>query len=108
MDLLPIQGSAVPCERVFSSAKETMTTRRSRIRPELMEALQMLKFSLRQSVSLDFMVGTSKEDEIGILEGRASDFSLIPDDITSYRRNLLEDPQFESESEVEVEEEYDE
>ena len=25
MDILPIQGSAVPCERVFSSAKETMT-----------------------------------------------------------------------------------
>ncbi|KZT18614.1 hypothetical protein NEOLEDRAFT_1021773, partial [Neolentinus lepideus HHB14362 ss-1] len=43
MDILPIQGSAVPCERVFSSGKETVTDRRNRLSPELMEALQMLK-----------------------------------------------------------------
>lgn len=45
MDYLPIQGSAVPCERVFSSAKETMSNRRNRILYGLMEQLQMLKFS---------------------------------------------------------------
>jgi len=28
LDYLPIQGSAVPCEHVFSSAKETMVDRR--------------------------------------------------------------------------------
>ncbi|KIM55091.1 hypothetical protein SCLCIDRAFT_41472, partial [Scleroderma citrinum Foug A] len=47
MDILPIQGSAVPCERVFSSSKETMAMRRNRISHDLMEALQVLKFSLR-------------------------------------------------------------
>jgi hAT family C-terminal dimerisation region len=48
MDYLPIQASAVPCERVFSSSAETDTKRRNRIHPVLMEALQMLKFSMKQ------------------------------------------------------------
>jgi hypothetical protein len=48
MDYLPIQASSVPCERVFSSSSETMTKRRNRIKPELMEALQMLKFMLKK------------------------------------------------------------
>jgi hypothetical protein len=46
VDLLAIQGSAVPCERVFSSSAKTDTARRNNISPELMEALQMLKFSV--------------------------------------------------------------
>lgn len=48
MDYLPIQASAVPCERVFSSSAETDTKRRNRISPVLMEALQMLKFYLKK------------------------------------------------------------
>jgi hypothetical protein len=44
MDYLPIQASAVPSERVFSSSAQTDTPRRNRIKPILMEALQMLKF----------------------------------------------------------------
>ena len=54
MDILPIQGSAVPCERVFSSAKETMTARRNNLSPSLMESLQLLKYSFRAGRSLDF------------------------------------------------------
>ena len=49
MDYLPIQASAVPCERIFSSSAETDTKRRNRIGPLLMEALQMLKFHLKKS-----------------------------------------------------------
>ena len=45
MDILPAQASAVACERLFSSSKETCTPRRNRINPGLMEALQTLKFS---------------------------------------------------------------
>jgi hypothetical protein len=56
MDYLPIQASAVPCERVFSSAGETATKRRNRMKPKLMEALQMLKFMLKKK-RLDFMEG---------------------------------------------------
>jgi len=48
MDYLPVQASAVPCERVFSSSAETDTKKRNRIKPELMEALQILKFALKK------------------------------------------------------------
>ena len=56
MDFLPIQATSVPCERVFSSAKDTDTAKRNRINPVLMEALQMLKSSLRKE-RLNFMDG---------------------------------------------------
>ena len=48
MDYLPIQASAVPCEWAFFSEAETLTARRNRIKPALMEALQMLKFTLKK------------------------------------------------------------
>ncbi|KAG6805219.1 hypothetical protein H0H92_010565, partial [Tricholoma furcatifolium] len=47
-------ASSVPSERVFSSAAETDTSRRNRIRPLLMEALQTIKFSIRQESCADF------------------------------------------------------
>lgn len=56
MDYLPVQATSVPCERVFSSAKETDTAKRNRISPVLMEALQLLKFLLKKR-RLDFMKG---------------------------------------------------
>jgi len=68
MDILPIQGSAVPCERVFSSAKETMTARRNRILPELMESLQLLKFSAKKGRKLNFTAGLDCDDELESLE----------------------------------------
>lgn len=49
MDILPAQASSVPCERLFSSGKETCTARRNRIQPKLMEALQALKLSSHNS-----------------------------------------------------------
>ena len=49
MDYLPIQASSVPCEQAFSSSAETDTHRRNRISPVLMEALQMLKYTLNNS-----------------------------------------------------------
>src|SRR5260221_8668125 len=54
MNYLPIQGTAVPSERVFSSSSETTTKHRNRLQPEMMEALQMLKF-LRKKERLDWM-----------------------------------------------------
>ena len=48
MDYLPIPASAMPCEQVFSSSAETDTKKRNRISPLLMEALQMVKFHLKQ------------------------------------------------------------
>jgi hAT family C-terminal dimerisation region len=56
MDYLPVQATSVPCERVFSSAKETDTKKRNRMSPLLMEALQLLKFALKKE-RLDFIDG---------------------------------------------------
>jgi len=47
MDYLPIQASAVPCKRIFSSSAETDMKKWNCISPLLMEALQMLKFYLK-------------------------------------------------------------
>ncbi|KAF5336456.1 hypothetical protein D9611_006667 [Ephemerocybe angulata] len=106
MDILPIQGSAVPCERVFSSAKETITPRRNRIRSRLMESLQMLKFSRRHpGIELDFSVGTSREAEIEALERESEERSRIPDDYSTYLNSLLSD--IDEESDMEDEEEDD-
>jgi hypothetical protein len=63
MDYLPIQVSSVPCECVFSSVKETNTVKCNQIHLMLMEALQMLKFSLkkdRQSISFTNRWKTAK------------------------------------------------
>ena len=57
-DILPVQATSVPCERVFSSAKDTDTTKRNRISPLLMEALQLLKFFLKKERP-DFTAGWS-------------------------------------------------
>jgi hypothetical protein len=89
LDILPIQGSAVPCERVFSSSAETDTLRRNRTTAELMEALQMLKFIVKQGYGLDFTAGMNKDDEINWLEGLMNDQSAIPEDITSFVASLL-------------------
>ena len=62
MDYLPIQASAVPCERVFSSSAETDTKRRNRISPLMMEALQMLKFQLRKE-RLNFTAGWTTSEK---------------------------------------------
>jgi hAT family C-terminal dimerisation region len=61
MDYLPVQATSVPCERVFSSAKETDTAKRNRISPVLMEALQLFKFSLKKE-RLNFTDGWSTSE----------------------------------------------
>lgn len=88
MDILPIQGSAVPCERVFSSGKETTTTRRNRIGPELMEALQMLKFAVRKGKTLNFTAGTGRSVELRELEALAAEEQWVPEDIMGFIASL--------------------
>ncbi|KDN43889.1 hypothetical protein RSAG8_05882, partial [Rhizoctonia solani AG-8 WAC10335] len=51
VDVLPAQASSVSSERVFSSSKLTCTRERNRISAELVEALQVLKHSVRQQRS---------------------------------------------------------
>ena len=74
LDYLPIQASAVPCERVFSSSAETDTRWRNRISSLLMEALQMLKFYFKKerlNFTKDWAVSeeemTEVEQEVDLL-----------------------------------------
>jgi hypothetical protein len=46
----------------------TMAARCSWIKPQLMEALQILKFSIRQDRGLDFIAGYHWDDEVKDLE----------------------------------------
>jgi hAT family C-terminal dimerisation region len=81
MDYLPIQATSVPCERVFSSAKDTDTVKRNQISPVLMEALQMLKYSLKKE-RLNFMEGwqTSEAVMSGVPVSTGDLSSLFVDD----------------------------
>ncbi|KAF9224608.1 hypothetical protein BS17DRAFT_702953, partial [Gyrodon lividus] len=48
MDYLPIQPSSVLCKQMFSSSGLTDTKQHNQINPVLMEALQILKLSLKR------------------------------------------------------------
>ena len=70
MDILPVQASSVPCERVFSSSKETITAKRNSLSPRLVEALQLLKYETKQGREISFVEGLDKVEEIADLEKR--------------------------------------
>jgi hypothetical protein len=55
MDYISIQALSVPCERVFSSSAKSDTKHHNCMSPILMEALQMLKFTLKKE-HLNFML----------------------------------------------------
>ena len=91
MDYLPIQATSVPCERVFSSAKETDTNKRNRMSPLLMEALQLLKFSLKKE-RLNFTAGWATSE--GAIRGTSQPTSdllgtLFTDDPNRAVDNIL-------------------
>ena len=90
MDYLPIQATSVPCERVFSSAKDTDTAKRNRISLVLMEALQMLKYSLKKE-RLNFTEGwpTSEAVMSGMPMSPGDLSSLFVDDPDAALDNLL-------------------
>lgn len=89
MDILPVQGSAVPCEQVFSSSKETITMCQNRSSPELMEALQILKFSIQHGCRLNFSEGTDHATVLQEMEMMTSDATSIPEDITAFIDSLV-------------------
>ncbi|KAJ7468181.1 hypothetical protein FB451DRAFT_1039850, partial [Mycena latifolia] len=68
LDVLPVQASAMPCERVFSSSKETDTLRRSSLSPVTMEILKLLKFMFRND-RLTFTEGLlCTEQELSVID----------------------------------------
>jgi len=66
-----------------------MTLRRSCIAPELMEALQVLKFSIRHGKGLDFTAGTTWEEEVQELECLDEVRHEIPEDHTLFIQSLI-------------------
>lgn len=66
-----------------------MAARRSRIGPELMEALQLLKFSSKQGRGiLSFTSGLDWADEMGELELLTTARAYVSEDISSFRAGL--------------------
>ena len=76
MDILPAQATAVPCERVFSSSKETCTLRRSQLGPTTIEMLQVLKY-LYQRERLDFTTGLLAMEEDYTIEGPVTKSAVL-------------------------------
>ncbi|KAJ7458159.1 hypothetical protein FB451DRAFT_981282, partial [Mycena latifolia] len=64
---LPVQASAVPCERVFSSSKETDALRRGNMSPTVMEMLQILKFIYRNG-RISFTHWVATEEELSVID----------------------------------------
>ena len=72
LDINPVQASAVPCELVFSSNKETGTDRRSNTSGSLTEVLQILKY-LGWSRQLNFTSGLlATEEECTVIDVQPS------------------------------------
>lgn len=66
LDVLPVQASAVPCERIFSSSKETCALRRSLLSASTLEVLQVLK-QLYKEENLQFVTHLlANEDDYAI------------------------------------------
>ena len=103
MDILPIQGSSVPCERVFSSAKETMAPRRNRISTKMMEALQLLKYSLRYGRELNFTEGLDWDDELAEMESAHKAQLRTLEDLDSFIASIGLNNSDELESELDAE-----
>ncbi len=86
MDILPIQASSVPCERVFSSSKETITARRNALSPHLVEALQLLKYETKQGRGVNFNEGLEAAEELAELEKREERMPV--EDLNTYLRDF--------------------
>ena len=94
-----MQASAVPCERVFSSSAETDTKKRNRIKPELMEALQILKFALKKerlNFTADLLVAEkdlliSKDSDESTTDPLAKLLGLGTNSFNAFLQSILED-----------------
>lgn len=75
LDVLPAQASAVSCERMFSSSKETDTLRRNRLSPEVMEALQILKYFYKQE-RLNFVSQLLAREDDYTIEGPITEAAM--------------------------------
>ena len=75
MDVLPAQATAVPCERVFSSSKETCSLRRSQLGSATIEKLQILKH-LYHRKRLNFTAGLVAEEKDYVIDGPVTEAAV--------------------------------
>jgi len=67
-----------------------MAARRNRIAPDLMEALQMLKYSVRNGHHLNFTAGTGWEAEVMEMDQHAGMLQQVPEDVHSFSETLYQ------------------
>lgn len=93
-DILPCQASAVPCERVFSSSKETCALRRNQLSNTALERLQILKyiFKLERLTSTTGLAAT--EQELVDAQDREEGFGGLDSPISDSLDTLLSSPGF--------------
>ena len=77
-DMLPIMASSVSSERAFSSAGITISKRRNRLKPDIVEALQFLKCSYHRN--LLFREEASTQHEVDELEYEDEDIEEVVDE----------------------------
>ena len=77
LDILPVQASSVPCERLFSASKQTATDRHARLGSDRFEELQLMKFAWRGDL-VDISVWNS--EQIKVVEDKAKFAELLHDD----------------------------
>jgi hAT family C-terminal dimerisation region len=77
-DMLPIMASSVSSERAFSSAGITISKRRNRLKPDIVEALQFLKCSYHRN--LLFREEASAQHEVDELEYEDEDIEEVVDE----------------------------
>lgn len=65
-----------------------MALRRNRISPDLMEALQMLKFSYNHGHELNFTAGMSETDGFARLAQLTDDQSSVPEELSNFISSL--------------------
>jgi hypothetical protein len=86
LDILPIPASSVPCERLFSAAKEIADDRRARLGPKKFEELQFTKFGGRNNITDLAAWNSSEIEEMDIREFT----DLLDDD--KWHENFDRDP----------------
>ncbi|KAK1230209.1 hypothetical protein PQX77_006710, partial [Marasmius sp. AFHP31] len=88
MDVLPVQGTLVPCERAFSSAKSTTTDARNQLGPELMEALQVLKYLWRSKSCINFTAHLCQDQQLAELKAATALADATPTEEEHFKESL--------------------
>ena len=66
MDYVPIQGTALPCDQIFSSSGEASVKKVDCIQPVLVEVCQMVRF-FHNKLLLDFLVSHTAERDLEVV-----------------------------------------